>query len=245
MEIQKALLTFNSFSRPGTKIDKITNIVIHWVGNAGSTAIANRNYFESLKDKGRYASSHYIIGLDGEIVQCVPENEVAYHGNSANNYSIGIENCHPDWTGKFNDKTYASLIELCADICKRYDLDPQKALLRHYDVTYKDCPHYYVLNHQAWLQLKNDVSAAMAEEDTELLDAIKHIIASGIQLDINSWCSKEVMQLSNVNALLNRLGGLDKLIADGIIIEKEKWITGQYKANDIRWLLIKFYKSLN
>ncbi len=105
MEIQQNLLTKNPYSRPGTKIGRIKNIVIHWVGNAGSTAIANRNYFESLKDKKIYASSHYIIGLEGEVILCVPEEEVAYHGNSANSYSIGIENCHPDWGGKFNYKT--------------------------------------------------------------------------------------------------------------------------------------------
>lgn len=157
MEIKQALLTKNPYSRPGTKRLKVTKLVIHWVGNANSTAQANRNYFESLRDKKIYASAHYIIGLEGEVLQCIPENEIAYHATIANEYSIGIENCHPDWNGKFNDKTYKSLIELCADLCKRYNLNSEKDIIRHYDVTKKECPKYYVTNTNAWMKLKQDI----------------------------------------------------------------------------------------
>lgn len=244
MEIQQKLLTINPYSRPGTKIGKIKNIVIHWVGNARSSAIANRNYFESLKDKKIYASSHYIIGLEGEIIQCVPETEVAYHGNHANSYSIGIENCHPDWEGKFNDKTYASLVELCADLCKRYELDPSVALIRHYDVTKKDCPHYYVKNTQDWINLKNDVKAAMSTEDKDLIAAVNKIIASGININATSWNDVSKIKLTNVQALLNKLGGLDKLVADKIIGDKNLWFTKQYNANHVRALLIKYASKL-
>lgn len=242
MEIQQKLLTINPYSRPGKKIGPIKNIVIHWVGNAGSSAIANRNYFESLKDKKTYASSHYIIGLEGEVIQCVPETEIAYHGNLANSYSIGIENCHPDWEGKFNDKTYASLVELCADLCKRYDLDPTIALIRHYDVTKKDCPHYYVQNTQAWANLKNDVKAAMSTEDVELSKAVSKIILNGISLNFNQWKRVDLIKLNNVEALLTKLGGLDKLVADKVIGDKQLWLTKQYNANHVRSLLIKYSK---
>lgn len=161
VEIKKILLTPNPYSRPQIELNKVTHIVIHWVGNANSSAMANRNYFESLRNKRVFASSHYIIGLQGEIIQCVPETEVAYHASNANKYSIGIENCHPDWHGKFNEATYRSLIDLCADLCKRYKLDPEEALIRHYDVTKKECPRYYVRNVQAWKQLKRDVKKAL------------------------------------------------------------------------------------
>lgn len=244
MEIQKKLLTINPYSRPCKSIGSIKNIVVHWVGNAGSSAIANRDYFESLKDKKAYASSHYIIGLEGEVIQCVPETEIAYHGNSANGYSIGIENCHPDWEGKFNDKTYVSLVELCADLCKRYDLDPTISLIRHYDVTKKDCPHYYVQNKQAWINLKNDVKAAMSTEDAELSDAVSKIILSGISLNFNQWKRVDLIKLNNVPSLLNKLGGLDKLVGDKVIGDKQLWITKQYNANHVRSLLIKYASTI-
>lgn len=244
MEIQQKLLTVNPYSRPETKIGKIKNIVIHWVGNAGSSAIANRNYFESLKDKKTYASSHYIIGLEGEIILCVPENEVAYHGNSANSYSIGIENCHPDWEGKFNDKTYESLIELCIDLCKRYNLDPATALIRHYDITKKDCPHYYVKNTQAWLNLKNDVKAAMSIEDEELSKAVSKIILSGININFNQWKRVDLINMNNVPPLLSKLGGIDKLMSDKVIGDGSLWFTKRYNANNVRSLLIKYANKL-
>ena len=244
MEIQQKLLTINPYSRPGKKIGPIKNIVIHWVGNAGSSAIANRNYFESLKDKKTYASSHYIIGLEGEIIMCVPETEIAYHGNSANSYSIGIENCHPDWEGKFNDKTYMSLVELCADLCKRYDLDPTIALIRHYDVTKKDCPHYYVQNTQAWVNLKNDVKAAMSTEDAELSNAVSKIILSGININFNSWKRIDLINLKNVPSLLNKLGGINYLADNKIITDTKIWEQGTYTVQHVRSLLIKYASKL-
>ena len=67
----------------------------------------------------------------------------------------GIEVCHPDDTGKFSDKTYASLIKLTAWLCEQLHLDGQD-LIRHYDVTGKLCPLYYVEHEDAWTQLKND-----------------------------------------------------------------------------------------
>ena len=244
MQIEDRLLTPNKYSRPCTAMGTVKNIVIHWVGNAGSSAIANRNYFESLKDQKIYASSHYIIGLDGEIIRCVPENEVAYHGNSANSYSIGIENCHPDWYGEFNSKTYKSLIDLCADICIRYKLNPETALIRHYDVTKKQCPLYYVQHLDAWKRLKYDVKVAMDEEDTELKKAVDKIINHGIKINATSWNRLECINLNNLQALLNKLGGLDKLVADGIIGQKELWLTKRYNANHVRSLLIKYANKL-
>lgn len=158
--IEERLLTINEYSRSGERQNKIEKIVVHWVGNSNSSAIANRNYFENLKNTHTtYASSHYIVGLEGEIIRCMPENEVAFHSGSysMNRKSIGIENCHPDWNGKFNDNTYKSLVELCADICKRHNLNVN-AIIRHYDVTGKNCPKYYVENEEAWIQFKNDVA---------------------------------------------------------------------------------------
>lgn len=168
MNIEDRLLTINEYSRSGEKQKKIEKIVVHWVGNAGSSAIGNRNYFESLKDTHKtYASSQYIIGLVGEKIRCIPEDEVAFHSGSysMNRKSIGIEVCHPDWDGKFSEATYNSLVELCADICKRYNLGID-AIIRHYDVTGKECPRYYVRNEQEWIKFKNDVANKLGQATT-------------------------------------------------------------------------------
>lgn len=159
MNIEDRLLTVNPYSRSGEKQGNIQFIVVHWVGNANTSAIANRNYFNSLAyTHSTYASSHYIIGLNGEIIRCIPDDEVAFHAGSysMNRKSIGIEDCHPDWEGKFNDNTYNSLVELCASLCKQYGIDINH-VIRHYDVTGKCCPKYYVEHPDAWQQFKQDV----------------------------------------------------------------------------------------
>ena len=157
------LLTPNEYSRPQTAIDTVNNIVIHYVGNPGSSAMDNRNYFESLKDsRERSASSHFVIGLEGEIVQCIPLSEVAYATKWRNSDTISIECCHPDADGKFNEYTYGSLVRLSAFLCMQFHIDPQ-GILRHYDVTEKLCPLYYVEHPDAWQQLKDDIEAKLYE----------------------------------------------------------------------------------
>ena len=187
IKIKDMLLTPNKWSRPQTKIGTIKNIVIHWVGNAGSTAENNAKYFDSLKDgRGIYASSHYIIGNDGVVIRCIPENELAYHASKANNYSIGIEVCHPDNIGKYTDAAYKALIELLVDLCTRYKLEPTRAIIRHYDVSGKECPKYYVRNEDAWKKLKQEVMDAM-NKDVELEQAVKVLQGKGIISSPEVW----------------------------------------------------------
>lgn len=155
--VKQAFLTPNEYSRPQTKLDPVTAVVIHYTANPGTSAMANRNYFENLKDtKEAYASSHFIIGLDGEIVQCIPLSEQPFANKTRNNDTISIECCHPDDTGKFNEKTYQTLLEFVARICKEYHLGEDQ-ILRHYDITGKNCPKYYVEHEEAFIQMKQDI----------------------------------------------------------------------------------------
>ena len=151
------LLTVNEYSRPGTTLEKVNGIVVHYTANPGTTAQQNRNYFEGLKDSHQTsASSHFIIGMEGEIVQCIPCNEIAYASNDRNADTISIECCSPEDTGKFTDETYHTLVHLVAWLCGRYQLTTDD-VIRHYDVTGKMCPKYYVENEDAWTQFKADV----------------------------------------------------------------------------------------
>ena len=67
-----------------------------------------------------------------------------------------IECCHPDKTGKFSRETYKSLIKLTGWLCTRYDVSKSN-VIRHYDVTGKLCPLYYVKHKTKWRDLKNDI----------------------------------------------------------------------------------------
>lgn len=155
--IEEMFLTPNKYSRPQIPLKEVNAIVIHYTANAGSSAEGNRNYFENLKNKKKnFASSHYVVGLEGEIIQCIPLDEISYASNNRNSDTISIECCHEDASGKFNEKTYQSVIELVAWLCGKYNLQKED-IIRHYDVTGKQCPKYYVKHKKAWNTLKDDV----------------------------------------------------------------------------------------
>lgn len=165
--IDVELLTPNEYSRPQIPIESVQYIAIHYTANPGATAIANRNYFENLAiTHDTKVSSHFVVGLDGEVVQCIPTSEMSYATNSRNVDTLSIECCHPDETGKFNDATYDSTVKLTAWLCTRFGLTSEN-VIRHYDVTGKDCPKYYVENPDAWIQMKSDI-AAQIDVDYEL-----------------------------------------------------------------------------
>ena len=138
---------------------------IHYTANPGSTAQDNRDYFNGLQySQETSASSNFVVGLDGEIIQCVPTWEVAYASNDRNYDTVSIEVCHPDESGKFTDKTYRSLVQLTAWLCVKFDLTADD-VIRHYDVTGKNCPKYFVENEEAWAAFKENVSLAITSEN--------------------------------------------------------------------------------
>ena len=96
-------------------------------------------------------------GLDGEVLQNIPLNEIAYCSNQRNDDTISIECCHPDDSGVFTPETYDALVRLTRWLMEEYRLDSSQ-VLRHYDVTGKICPRAFVEDPAAWAQFLADVS---------------------------------------------------------------------------------------
>lgn len=163
--IEQDFIRKNLFSRPDVTLKQVNNIVIHYVANTNTSAAANRRYFDNLADQdpqqsGTVGGCHFIVGLEGEVIQIIPISEVTYAAAPRNFDTLSIEVCHPDDTGKFSQPTYDSLVRLTSWLCEELDLSP-KDLIRHYDVSGKSCPKYYVENEDEWKQFKKDVKAAM------------------------------------------------------------------------------------
>lgn len=162
-DVIKKFISKNKYSRPGTKRSKTTKIAWHYTGQADIPAKNTVSYFTNVVSAGYkvngkyiYASSHYVVGLDGEIYYIVPEDEIAYTTNSANAYSIGIECTTSGSDDHYPDKEYKAMVKLGAYLADKYNLNPKTDFIRHYDVTKKICPRYFVNNPKKWTQFKQD-----------------------------------------------------------------------------------------
>lgn len=156
--IQTRLLTPNQYSRPQRKLRAVKGIVIHWTANEGrgANAEANRRFFENRKfGKTGYGSAHYFVD-DKEILLCLPESEMSYHvgansyktkhfGSYPNDCTLGIEMC-VNADGKFS-VVYDQTVELTAHLVRKYNLNPDKDIARHYDITGKNCPGFFTSDH--------------------------------------------------------------------------------------------------
>ena len=122
----------------------------------------------------RQASANYYIGYDGQITIGISEDRRAWTSDSrTNDYShITIEVSDQDTSWAIPDKAYKSLVNLCADICKRYDIDLKyepskgaKSTLTTHDM-FKNtlCPGPYLKNKIASGEFERDVKRAMGAE---------------------------------------------------------------------------------
>ena len=158
-EITEDLLEVNDYSRPGTKLKQVKSVFVHYTANPGTSAAQNRSYFANLaKTRERSASAHFIIGYEGELIQCIPLEEQAYAVVTRNDDSISIECCYLDEDGKFTQETYDTLVHTLAWLTREYHLSTDD-ILRHYDCGGKKCPLYYVEHEDAWEKLLADVEA--------------------------------------------------------------------------------------
>ena len=134
----------------GKRTAKIEWIVMHYTANDGDSDESNGRYFQ--RPLNPVASAHYFVD-DDSITRSVPDDFVAYHCGAyqykhpscRNANSIGIEMCDAKRDGKVmaTEKTIQNAAELVYQLCKQYKI-PYDHIIRHYDVTGKLCPAYWV-----------------------------------------------------------------------------------------------------
>lgn len=174
-EIIKKIIERNYSKGNNRKIDYI---VIHYTAGSTSkkgTALNCANWFNSLNC---HASAHYIVD-DELMVQAVEDEDIAWHcGDGSihpecrNHNSIGIEICstHDHWTAQtppsdsgwyFTDAVKKNAIELTKYLMNKYGID-KFHVIRHYDVSGKDCPAPWVDGNKegldGWLWFINQIS---------------------------------------------------------------------------------------
>lgn len=143
MEIIKSFLTKNPCYEAGKKI-KVEGLMLHSVGCSQPSAEAFVKSWDS-PSHDQSCVHGFIDGNTGNVYQTLPWDCRGWHcgkGNngSANNTHIGVEMCEPaciHYTGgaaftctdekaamEVVTRTYQSAVELFADLCKEFHLDP-------------------------------------------------------------------------------------------------------------------------
>ena len=157
MEIKRNITTKNFDSG---SINRIKYIVLHFTANNGDTAYGNTNYFKSY----RGSSAHYFID-ENDIYQSIEDKNIAWHcgakkykhSTCRNSNSLGVELCsRKDSKGNyyFMDKTVDNAVELVKMLMTKYNV-PIANVIRHYDVTGKNCPEPFVRDNGLWIDFKN------------------------------------------------------------------------------------------
>ena len=177
----------------GGTLKTVQYIVVHWTSNQGDTAKNNADYFAREVVK---ASAHYFVD-ENEVWNSVSPDRQAWHVGAKsytmpdnkkrsrtpaarsigyvhpycrNSNSIGVEMC---LTGKgyvLRRGTIERAVKLVRELMARYGV-PLQNVVRHYDVTGKDCPGPFVENPSLW----DDFKAALAAEPEEEMKVYKYV----------------------------------------------------------------------
>ena len=174
MEIVKLHLP-KRVNNPGTTIVP-KGIILHYIGNPGTTARQNASYFAHVNSQ---TSVHYIVD-DGEIIEIIPPDQKSYGTSSRehNERGIQIEMCHPDESGKISETTLYNVVWLCRELMERYGITE---IIRHYDVTGKKCPLWYVNHPEEWEALKGRI----VEGEDEMTEELERRLAAIEAVTVN------------------------------------------------------------
>jgi N-acetylmuramoyl-L-alanine amidase CwlA len=200
-------------------------LVIHWTANtsSGATAQANRNFFNNRT--GTYGSAH-LVGDSREIIAALPympnDVEQAYHvgantyytkqfGSYPNDGSIGYEMC-VNKDGNFRE-SYKRAVWTMAYLCKVYGFSPNEDILRHYDVTHKDCP-MPMLD----MVYDNNHFKGVGWSDTDRVWIQNNLKIDGIQGE-NLWSKFK----SDITLLMKYIDSKGKSILKVEAVKMEQW----------------------
>ena len=128
--------------RASTSPRAIRRCVIH-ITDGGSNINGPISWFQNPKAG---VSAHYIVGQDGEVVQMVHHNDVAWHAHTANGDSIGIEHVANTRGLAPTDAQYCASAALVNWLCTQLGIDMNRTnILGHSEAdphtTHTGCPN--------------------------------------------------------------------------------------------------------
>lgn len=210
-----AFIPCNPKNHGGTrKKSDIKYLVYHYTGNDGDHDTANAIYY---RDNVVEASAHYFVD-DDSITQSVGDLTTAWavggkkwsdcaktgggklYGIAKNSNSISIEMCDTERNGVYNltEKTMENALALGRVLMARYNI-PIERVIRHFDVTGKHCPAYF-MDETKWAAFKARL-VETEEDDMPRFNAIKEMPA---------WAQATIRKLVDKKMLTGSGGAKDE-----------------------------------
>lgn len=161
MEIKTKIARIDNFTTKPRELSNIDYLVLHYTGNRGDTAKNNAAYF-AREIAG--TSAHYFVD-EQEIWRSVSDDHTAWHCGTKGTYyhpkcrnanSIGVEVCMLDKHGRLRQGSIDRAAALVRELVQRYGI-PADRVVRHYDVTHKDCPAPMVSSPALWREFKEQL----------------------------------------------------------------------------------------
>lgn len=148
--------------------EQIRYLVYHYTGNDGDRGAGNAKYY---RNNVVYASAHYFVD-DETVTRSVEDLEIAWavggkkwadcpktgggtlYGTVTNGNSISIELCDTERDGELmaTESTLKRGAELGRALMEKYGI-PVDRVVRHFDVTGKHCPAYF-MDGEKWAAFK-------------------------------------------------------------------------------------------
>lgn len=151
---------------------EIRQVVIH-ITDGGTRITGTIGWFQNPNQRNRrgepiHVSAHYVVGQDGEVVQMVRHNDVAWHANRANGHSIGIEHVANTRGLVPTEDQYRGSARLVAFLCQCFGLPVDRThVLGHAEAdtrtTHTSCPNA-VWDWDRYLPMVEEEAAALAAQ---------------------------------------------------------------------------------
>ena len=210
-------------------------IMLHSIGCPQPNASVMAQNFNQYRPNGQSVCVHAFVQRDGTVYQTLPWTVQAWHcGGSANSTHIGIEMTEPAsivYTGGANWRdfdtaatethvrgTYAAAVELFAQLCNQFDLDPlaDGVIISHAEgaargiaSAHADPTHLWSAFGLTMDGFRADVAAKMSAENTDEEDEDMATRYNSVS-ELPEWAQEETQKLIDRGALLgDEHGNLD------------------------------------
>lgn len=198
---------------------EVKYIAIHYTGNVKDTSKNNAKYFNEATNAN--ASAHLFVD-DNEIYQSVAYHDKAWHVGTKNGYkhaearnmnSIGIEMSTTAGNYTVSETTIKNAAYLCAYLCNLVNItvkDVDTYVIRHYDVTGKECPRQMVRNPNEWIAFKQAVkdilNSGVINSTTTVINTTSNsypvpttVLKQGAKGDTVKWLQQALNKIGNYN----------------------------------------------